>query len=341
MLATPHVTVEPRTKVIFLSGCLVVDWRGLRKRLGPLVEIKCVMHGELEALIDPPIRSTEPGRERLTFRISRLFRNLRREVDVFGFLSVLRRVSNRAVEGLSGRFRGEGQQEPVSVQVALERMGREQVTPVVLSQHIYENLPSTFPNREAAQVITMPMPWSRRVKKHHAPSEDKGPLRVIIYGHGGPVAKELCDAIIASNCGTAWVEVIHLGMNTNLIDHFPFAKNLSPNRMMPRERMVEAAKLGDVLLYPYRPEQYQLCSSLAPFEAIWLGLPIIGIENHQLRQIGEISNKAVQTFDDINEMVRHLLLLKRDPYQLTRWTQICESQRSDLIEHLRSNHCNL
>lgn len=220
-------------------------------------------------------------------------------------------------------------------------MGDEKVTPVVLSQHIFDNLPSTFPNRDATQVITMPMPWSHRIERNRSPNEKQAPLRVLIYGHGGPVARDLCEAILATCCAPFPIEVIHLGMNTNLVDHFPFATNLSPNRMMPRDQMVDAAKLGDVLLYPYRPDQYQLCSSLAPYEAIWLGLPIIGVANKQLKQISTVSNGAARTFSGIHDLVKHLLLLQSNPRQLNDWIDTCEGQRANLIAHLQSNHCEL
>lgn len=105
--------------------------------------------------------------------------------------------------------------------------------------------------------------------------------------------------------------------------------------------MVEAAKLGDVLLYPYRPDQYQLCSSLAPYEAIWLGLPIIGIANKQLKQLSTVSNGASRTFSDIHDLVTHLLLLQSNPQQLNEWIDTCEGQRADLIAQLQSNHYEL
>lgn len=105
--------------------------------------------------------------------------------------------------------------------------------------------------------------------------------------------------------------------------------------------MVDAAKLGDVLLYPYRPDQYQLCSSLAPYEAIWLGLPIIGVANKQLKQISTVSNGAARTFSGIHDLVKHLLLLQSNPRQLNDWIDTCEGQRANLIAHLQSNHCEL
>ena len=336
------------TKILALSQSPRIRWAEVRRQAGYDLPIQIVLHGELEMLNTGANKSRDrPVRRSLRVKLLAL----KMEVNVFGIFNSWKHRTAIIRMSLSGRIRSSSRIRPprargleLDVLQQLEELRTQRISAVLLSEHIFENAKTLLPEGLACELATMPMPWSSRPRQDSNtwPKCDSS-VTLGVYGHGGAFIDQLYDKLGSTSGGGmdfGGLRILHISMNVYGAVGVPGVECVHPNRMIPRPAMIRHGMSCDALVYPHLIDEYQLSCSLMPFEALWLGVPLLGLRTQPLEALSEIHPAFVKMFDALPSLLLYLRECLADPTELKQRKRECEQYFPELVRQLRGPEFN-
>ena len=331
------------TKILALSQSPRIRWAEVRRQAGYDLPIQIVLHGELEMLNAGANKSRDrPVRRSLRVKLLAL----KMEVNVFGIFNTWKYRTAIIRMSLSGRIRSSSRiRSPrthlpeLDARQQLEELRMQRISAVILSEHIFENAKPLLPEGLACELVTMPMPWSSRPRQgSNTGARCDSVVTLGVYGHGGAFIDQLYDQLGSTLDGDmefGGLRILHISMNVYGAIGVPGVECVHPNRIIPRPAMIRLGMSCDALVYPHLTDEYQLSCSLVPFEALWLGVPLLGLRAQPLETLSEICPAFVKMFDTLPSLLLYLRECLADSTELKQRKRECEGSFPELVRQLQ------